>query len=71
MHAIRLPSRRRLLTAVGAALYIAVPGLAQAQAPGSAYPNKPVRLVVPYPPGGPTDIVARLIAQKLSDAMGQ
>ena len=71
MHAIRLPSRRRLLTAVGAALCFAVPALTQAQASGSAYPNKPVRLVVPYPPGGPTDIVARLVAQKLSDAMGQ
>lgn len=35
------------------------------------YPNKPVRLVVPYPPGGPTDTVARVIAQQLQDQMGQ
>jgi tripartite-type tricarboxylate transporter receptor subunit TctC len=67
MHAIRFPSRRRLLAAAGAALCFATPAFAQAQ----TYPTKPVKLVVPYPPGGPTDIVARLVAQKLSDAMGQ
>lgn len=35
------------------------------------YPNRPVRVVVAYPPGGPTDLIARLIAQKLSESMGQ
>ena len=37
----------------------------------SDYPNKAVKLVVPYPPGGPTDIVARVVAQKLQDQTGQ
>ena len=37
----------------------------------SAYPNKPVKVIVPYPPGGPTDIVARVVFQQVSEATGQ
>lgn len=48
-----------------AALLVAGEGSAQ------TYPNGSVRVVVPYPPGGPTDTIARICAQKLSEAFGQ
>ena len=42
-----------------------------AQQVQSIYPSKPIRLVVPYPAGGPLDLVARTLAEKLRDSMGQ
>src|SRR5262245_9388345 len=51
-----------------AALSFALPaGPAIAQ----SYPDKPIRLIVPFPPGGPTDFMARLVAQHLSVSVGQ
>lgn len=49
------------------ALFFALTSLAQAQ----SYPSKPLHLIVPYPPGGGTDIVARAVAQKLFENTGQ
>ncbi len=57
---------RRTILAGGAAL--AAASAARAQAP---YPDRPIRLVVPFPPGGVTDVVARLLAQKLAADLGQ
>jgi tripartite-type tricarboxylate transporter receptor subunit TctC len=56
----------RLMSAMVAMLLAA--GGAQAQ---QSFPTKPVRLIVPFPPGGQTDVVARIMAQKLTEAFGQ
>ena len=58
---------RRALRAVAGALGLAAAGSACAL----AYPDKPIRMVCPIPPGGTTDFVARLVAQKLTDSLGQ
>lgn len=62
-------SRRRVLAAA-AALLGAVVLPAQAQN-AQNYPNRPVRLIVPFPPGGPVDTTARILGQKLSEQWGQ
>lgn len=54
-------------TAIAATAALTLPALSLAQ----AFPAKPVKIVVPYPPGGTNDIVVRLLAQKLGDSMGQ
>ena len=64
---MRLPRRRFLHLAIGAGALPALSGLASAQ----SYPARSVRVIVPYSPGGPTDVCARLIAQKLSDRLGK
>ena len=64
-------SRRTIMTAgaiVGAIFFLGVmvgPLCAQ------SYPNKPIRLILPFPPGGSTDILGRIIGQKLGDRLGQ
>ncbi|MCC7428054.1 MAG: tripartite tricarboxylate transporter substrate binding protein [Alphaproteobacteria bacterium] len=61
-------SRRSLLVATGATL--ATPTIVRAQG-GAAWPNRPIRVILPYGVGGATDIHMRLIAPKLSEILGQ
>ncbi|MDN6886339.1 tripartite tricarboxylate transporter substrate binding protein [Variovorax sp. CAN2819] len=59
---------RRRLAAISAALlgFLALPVIAQ-----DGYPQRPVKLIVPFAPGGSTDIVARLVAERMQAALGQ
>jgi tripartite-type tricarboxylate transporter receptor subunit TctC len=62
--------RRALIHIIGAALALAA-APAIAQTPASNWPNKPIRYIVPFAPGGTTDILARTIGERLGAALGQ
>jgi len=63
---MKLPNRRQFLNLAASAVP-AMPGIARAQ----AYPSRPVRIIVGFPAGGPTDVAARLMSQWLSERLGQ
>jgi len=71
------PPRRRVLRGLAQAASVALLGLGAGAAPAagdaapSSFPERPIRLLIPFPAGGSTDPVARLIAQKLNEAWGQ
>jgi tripartite-type tricarboxylate transporter receptor subunit TctC len=64
---LKLPRRKFLYLAAGAVALPAVSRIARAQ----TYPSRPARIIVGFPPGGPTDIAARPIGQWLSKRLGQ
>jgi tripartite-type tricarboxylate transporter receptor subunit TctC len=67
----RLVGRGLIAAVLGAAmsLFFAQPGLAQS--PADKYPDKPIRIIVPFAPGGSVDLVARIIGQKFTEAWHQ
>lgn len=64
---IRFAIRRRAVLAATAALVAALPRIAGAQ----EFPNRTLRMIVPYPPGGASDVIARLLAPQMQEILGQ
>ena len=62
-----MPSKRILLVAIAA---VGI-GFHPADAAAQSYPNRPIKLVVPFPAGGPPDTIARLVADRISSRLGQ
>ena len=71
MKSIRMHTRRPLLAAPLAALTVLLAGLAPLAHGQERYPTKPIRMVIGFAAGGPTDVVARKLAQRLEPLLGQ
>jgi len=66
-----MTQRRTVLTWAGAMAVASIASLPAAAQSPSAFPTKPIRLVVPFPPGGPADTLARVLAQGMGEQLGQ
>src|SRR5262245_34003420 len=64
---MKLPRRNFLRLAAGAAVLPAISRFAWAQ----AYPTRPITMIVPFPPGGSTDVTARVLAERMRPLLGQ
>ena len=64
---MKLPRRKFLRLAAGAAALPALSRVAMAQ----SYPSRPVTMIVPFPAGGATDVIARIMAERMREPLGQ
>ncbi len=62
---------RQMARRARAVLLAGIAGLTLSAAAAAAYPERPIRLIVPYPPGGATDVIGRVLAQEMTGALGQ
>src|SRR5262245_28235287 len=67
MMKMKLPRRQFLHLAASAVALGSVPGIASAQ----AYPTRPITMVVPFAPGGPSDVIGRIFAEQMRVSLGQ
>jgi tripartite-type tricarboxylate transporter receptor subunit TctC len=72
----KAPTRRQVVVAAavvaaGTVLMATAPAHAQAQAPAQAFPTKPLKIIVPFAAGGPTDAIARVVAERMGAELGQ
>jgi tripartite-type tricarboxylate transporter receptor subunit TctC len=63
-------SRRRYLNAIGSAAVLSTMPVASLRAQAQGYPQRPVRVIVPFPPGGGTDVIARIAQPRIAEALG-
>jgi len=61
----------KLITCGMTALWFALAMPAMAQSSAGAYPSKPIKIIVPFPAGGTSDVLARLLGQKMTEGWGQ